>query len=106
MEAMISREAVHEGMLVVSADQIELGHVVELDEESFRVEKGSLLAQDVDVPYDDVVNVAGERVAVKKRGHDYTEAANGEPMVTPDELDEVARGELSPETIEETERKL
>jgi len=92
-------------MAVVSADQQDLGRIVRCGEVGFTVEKGKLLLQDLDVRYEDVARIAGEQILLTRRRHDYVEAGNGEPIVTEDELAEVARGELSPEQIEETLRK-
>ncbi len=53
-----------------------------------------------------MAHIAGEQVQLTRRRHDYVEASNGEPIVTEDELAEVARGELSPEQLEKTLRKV
>ena len=103
---MTCRADVREGMVVVSADRQALSHVVRCDELGFTVEKGRFLLQDLDVHYEDVAGIAGKQILLTRRRHDYLEASNGEPIVTKDELAEVARGELSPEQLEETLRKV
>jgi|HubBroStandDraft_3_1064219.scaffolds.fasta_scaffold1085625_1 hypothetical protein len=103
---MESRADVREGMVVVSADRQELGRIVRCDELGFTVEKGKLLLQDLDVRYEDVARSAGGQILLTRRRHDYVEASNGEPIVTEDELAQVARGELAPEQIEKTLREV
>jgi hypothetical protein len=103
---MECRADVREGMVVVSADRQELGRIVRCDEIGFTVEKGKLLHQDLEVRYEDVARIAGQQILLTRRRHDYVEAGDGEPIVTEDELAEVARGELSPEQLEKTVRKV
>ena len=103
---MECRADVHEGMWVISADGIELGHVVQCGEAGFAVEKGRFLRDDLVVPYEDVARVGEGQIVLTRQRHDYVEASNGELIVTEDELAEVARGELSPEQAEEIRRKV
>jgi len=103
---MEHRIEVYKGMSVVSADRQELGRIIRFDDMGFVVEKGHVFPRDLEVRYDDVASVAGSRVVLTRRRHDYVEAGNGEPIVTEDELAEVARGELAPEQIEKTTQKL
>jgi len=103
---MNSQPQVREGMLVVSADRQELGRVVRFDEVGFVVEKGRAIPRDLEVRNEDVASIVGGRVLLARRRHDLVEAANGEPMVTEDELAEAARGEITPEQMERTRGKL
>jgi hypothetical protein len=102
---MQSRADVRHGMWVFSADGIELGRVDRCGESEFTVEKGRLLRDDLRVPYEDVARVAVGQIVLTRTRHDYVEVSDGEPIVTEDELAEVARGELSPKQAEEIRRK-
>ncbi len=95
----------HEGMWVISADDAELGRVIACGEVTFTVEKGRLLVDDLMIPYDDVASVTPGQIRLSRRRNDYVEASSAEPIVTEDELAEIARGELSPEQVEELRRK-
>jgi hypothetical protein len=99
------RAEVRKGMSVISADRQDLGRIIRFDELGFVVEKGRLFPRDFEVRYDDVAGVTAGRVLLTRRRHEYAEASNGEPMVTEDELAEVAHGELAPEQIEKTAEK-
>ena len=58
---MIERSQVHEGMTVRGSDGTELGRVLTCDETSFVVEE-ELFGADYVVPYDDVMEAAGDEI--------------------------------------------
>jgi len=65
-------------MIAYTRDGEKLGRVTTLNEDNVNIEKGFFFPRDFVVSYDDIVEVRGNEMIIKRRGTELREMSGGE----------------------------